>query len=27
LPTMPRASLVLTKGPNHIIEEVELRKL
>jgi type I pantothenate kinase len=27
LPTMPRASLVLTKGPSHIIEEVELRKL
>ncbi len=27
LPTMPRASLVLTKGPNHFIEEVELRKL
>ena len=27
LPTMPRASLVLTKGPNHLIEEVELRKL
>ncbi|HUI20285.1 MAG TPA: type I pantothenate kinase, partial [Methylocella sp.] len=27
LPTMPRASLVLTKGPDHIIEEVELRKL
>ncbi len=27
LPTMPRASLVLTKGPNHSIEEVELRKL
>jgi type I pantothenate kinase len=27
LPTMPRASLVLTKGPNHTIEEVELRKL
>ncbi|HUB65559.1 MAG TPA: type I pantothenate kinase [Methylocella sp.] len=27
LPTMPRASLVLTKGPNHMIEEVELRKL
>jgi type I pantothenate kinase len=26
-PTMPRASLVLTKGPSHIIEEVELRKL
>ncbi len=26
-PTMPRASLILTKGPNHIIEEVELRKL
>jgi hypothetical protein len=24
---MPRASLVLTKGPSHIIEEVELRKL
>jgi type I pantothenate kinase len=27
LPTMPRASLVLTKGPSHVIEEVELRKL
>jgi type I pantothenate kinase len=27
LPTMPRASLVLTKGPSHIIEDVELRKL
>ena len=27
LPTMPRASLVLTKGPSHIIEEVELRKI
>jgi type I pantothenate kinase len=27
LPTMPRASLVLTKCPSHIIEEVELRKL
>lgn len=27
LPTMPRASLVLTKGPDHFIEEVELRKL
>ena len=27
LPTIPRASLVLTKGPNHSIEEVELRKL
>lgn len=27
LPTMPRASLILTKGPDHIIEEVELRKL
>jgi type I pantothenate kinase len=27
LPTMPRASLVLTKRPSHIIEEVELRKL
>ncbi len=27
LPTMPRASLVLTKGPSHIIEEIELRKL
>jgi type I pantothenate kinase len=27
LPTIPRASLVLTKGPSHIIEEVELRKL
>ena len=27
LPTMPRASLVLTKGRSHIIEEVELRKL
>jgi type I pantothenate kinase len=27
LPTMPRASLVLTKGPIHVIEEVELRKL
>lgn len=27
LPTMPRASLVLTKGASHIIEEVELRKL
>ena len=27
LPTMPRASLVLTKGPSHAIEEVELRKL
>jgi type I pantothenate kinase len=26
-PTMPRASLILTKGPNHVIEEVELRKL
>ncbi|MGI8570172.1 MAG: type I pantothenate kinase [Methylocella sp.] len=26
-PTMPRASLVLTKGPSHVIEEVELRKL
>lgn len=27
LPTRPRANLVLTKGPSHIIEEVELRKL
>jgi type I pantothenate kinase len=27
LPTRARASLVLTKGPDHIIEEVELRKL
>jgi type I pantothenate kinase len=27
LATMPRASLVLTKGPSHIIEDVELRKL
>lgn len=27
LPTMPRASLVLTKGSDHIVEEVELRKL
>lgn len=27
LPTMPRASLVLTKGSDHVIEEVELRKL
>lgn len=27
LPTMPRASLVLTKGPDHVITEVELRKL
>ncbi|MCI0735956.1 MAG: type I pantothenate kinase [Beijerinckiaceae bacterium] len=27
LPTMPRASLVLTKGQDHIVEEVELRKL
>ncbi len=26
-PTMPRASLILTKGSNHVIEEVELRKL
>jgi type I pantothenate kinase len=26
-PTMPRADLVLTKGPNHSIDEVELRKL
>jgi type I pantothenate kinase len=27
LPTLPRASLVLTKGPDHFIKEVELRKL
>jgi type I pantothenate kinase len=27
LPTRPRASLVLTKGPSHRIEEVALRKL
>jgi type I pantothenate kinase len=27
LPTKARASLVLTKGPDHVIEEVELRKL
>jgi type I pantothenate kinase len=27
LPTKVRASLVLTKGPDHVIEEVELRKL
>ncbi|MCL2384707.1 MAG: type I pantothenate kinase, partial [Alphaproteobacteria bacterium] len=27
LPTMPRASLILTKGPSHSIEEVDLRKL
>lgn len=27
LPTKPRASLVLTKGPSHKIEEVALRKL
>ncbi|WP_041369131.1 type I pantothenate kinase [Methylocella silvestris] len=27
LPTRARANLVLTKGPNHSIEEVELRKL
>jgi type I pantothenate kinase len=26
-PTMPRAGLVLTKGPDHSIDEVELRKL
>ena len=27
LPTLPRADLVLTKGPSHTIEEVLLRKL
>lgn len=27
LPTRPRASLILTKGPSHSIEEVALRKL
>ena len=27
LPTKARASLILTKGPQHVIEEVELRKL
>jgi type I pantothenate kinase len=27
LPTRARASLVLTKGPDHVVEEVELRKL
>lgn len=27
LPTRPRASLILTKGPSHRVEEVDLRKL
>ena len=27
LPAVPRASLGLTKGPNHVIEEVGLREL
>jgi type I pantothenate kinase len=27
LPTKARANLILTKGPSHVIEEVELRKL
>ncbi len=27
LPTRPRASLILTKGPRHAVEEVDLRKL
>ncbi|HTV33714.1 MAG TPA: type I pantothenate kinase [Methylocella sp.] len=27
LPTIPRASLILTKGPSHSVEEVDLRKL
>ena len=27
LPTRPRADLILTKGPDHLIEQVALRKI